>query len=83
MTDNFSCFCFRPHYQSEQENVYASTPGSPYIEPSIFLDGHNLKVVTKSTYFVITISRHCILDNEISTHVKKADDAFTARKHRV
>lgn len=53
---------------------------SLYIEPSIFVHGHKMKVIDKITYLKNSINRHCTLDNEISACVKKATDTFAALK---
>lgn len=59
--------------------MFQPTPGSLYIKPTIFVDGHKLKLVDKFTYVGSVISRHCTLDDKMSACVKKATDAFCKR----
>ena len=63
--------------------MFHPAPGAPYTEPSIFVDGHKVKVVDKFTYLGSTVNRHCMLDDEVCSRIKKATDAFAALKDRV
>ena len=51
------------------EVMFQPAPGKPYVKPSIFVDGKQLKVVDKFTYLGSVFNRFCTLDNEVIAHI--------------
>ncbi len=64
------------------EVVFQPAPGKPYVKPSIFVDGQQLKVVDKFTYLGSVLNRFCTLDNEVILRIQKATDAFKSLEVR-
>ena len=60
--------------------MFQPAPGTVYVEPSIYIDGKELKVIDKFTYLGSTINRFCSLDDKIASRLKKATGAFSALK---
>lgn len=67
---------------SKTEVMYQPAPGKPYVKPSIFVDGEELKVVDKFTYLGSTLNRFCTLDNEIISRIQKATEAYKSLEAR-
>ena len=63
--------------------MYDPAPGSPYIEPIIFVEGNKLDVVHSFVYLGSTLSEGCSLDREISFHIERASRSFSALNKRV
>ena len=63
--------------------MYDLAPGSLYIEPIIFVEGHKLDVVHSFVYLDSTLSVGCSLDREISFRVERASWSFSAFNKRV
>ena len=61
--------------------MHQSTPGKPYVEPSISIGGQQLNVVDKFTYPGSTISRNVVIDNEVNARLAKVRVAF-GRLHK-
>ena len=57
---------------------YDPAPGSPYIEPIIFIEGNKLDVVHSFVYLGSTFSEGCNLDREISFHIERVSQPFSA-----
>ena len=53
---------------------------SPYIEPTIFVEGNKLDVVHSFVYLGITLSEGCSLDKEISFRIERASRSFSVLK---
>ena len=53
-------------------------PGSPYIEPTIFVEGNKLDVVHSFVYLGSTLSEGYSLDSEISFRIERASRSFSA-----
>ena len=58
--------------------IYDSTPGSPYIEPIIFVEGNKLGVVHSFIYLGSTPSEGFSLNREISFRIERASRSFSA-----
>ena len=58
--------------------MYDPAPGSPYIEPTIFVEGNKLDVVYSFVYLGSTLSGGCILDWEISFLIERSSRSFPA-----
>ena len=58
------------------EAVHQPAPGKPYNEPTITVNGQNLKVVDKFTYLESTLSRAVHIDDEVTARIAKASVAF-------
>ena len=58
--------------------MYSPAPGSPYIEPVIFIEGNKLDVVHSFVYLGSMLSKGCSLDWEISFHIERASLSFSA-----
>ena len=56
--------------------MYDPAPGSPYIEPTIFVEGNKLDVVHSFVYLGSTVSEGCSLDREISSRIERASRSF-------
>ena len=63
--------------------LYDPAPGSPYIEPIIFVEGNKLDVVHSFVYLSSTLSEGCSLDREISFRIERATRSFLALNKRV
>ena len=63
--------------------MYDPTPGSPYIEPIIFVEGNKLDVVHSFVYLGSIRSEGCSLDRKISFRIEKASRSFSALDKRV
>ena len=63
--------------------MYDPVPGSPYIEPTIFVEGNKLDVVHSFVYLGSTLSEGCSLDREISFRTERASWSFSALNKRV
>ena len=62
--------------------MYNPAPGSPYIEPTIFVEGNKLDVVHSFVYLGSNLSEGCSLDREISFHIERVSRPFSAlNKH--
>ena len=57
--------------------MYDPAHGSPYIEPTIFVEGNKLDVVHSFVYLGSTISEGCSLDREIF-RIERASRSFSA-----
>ena len=53
------------------EDVHKPTPGKPYNEPTITVNGDKLKVVDKFTYLGSTLSRVVHIDDEVTARIAK------------
>ena len=60
--------------------MYDPAPGSPYIEPIIFVEGNKLYIVHSFVYLGSTLSEGCSLDREISFRIDRASRSFSALK---
>ena len=58
------------------EAVHQPSPGKPYNEPIITVNGQNLKVVDKFTYLGSTLSGAVYIDDEVTSRIAKASVAF-------
>ena len=58
------------------EVVQQPTPGKPYSEPTITVNGQKLQVVDKFTYLGSTLSRAVHIDGEVTARTAKARVAF-------
>ena len=58
------------------EEVHRPSPGKPYSEPTITVNGQKLQVVDKFTYLGSTLSRAVHIDDEVTARTAKADVAF-------
>ena len=58
------------------EVVHQPAPGKPYNEPTITVNGENLKVVDKFTYLGRTLSKAVHIDDEVTARIAKASVAF-------
>ena len=56
--------------------MYDPAPGSPYIEPIIFVEGNKLDVVHSFVYLGSTLSEGCSLDREISFRIERRFSLF-------
>lgn len=63
--------------------MFQPDPGKKYIEPSIYVDGHRLKIVDSFVYLGSTLNHHCSLDDGKHFGLKKASDTFASLKDRV
>ena len=63
--------------------MYDPAPGSPYIEPTIFVEGNKLDVVHSFVYLGSTLFEGCSLDGEISFRIERASQSFSAFNKRV
>ena len=63
--------------------IYDPAPGSPYIEPIIFVEGNKLDVVHSFVYLGSTLSEGCSLDRDISFRIERASRSFSALYKRV
>ena len=63
--------------------MYDLAPGSPYIEPIIFVEGNKLDVVHSFVYLGSTLPEGCSLDREISFHIERTSRFFSALNKRV
>ena len=63
--------------------MYGPAPGSPYIEPVIFVEGNKLDVVHYFVYLGCTLSEGCSLDRGISFRIERASRSFSALNKRV
>ena len=63
--------------------MYDPAPGSPYIEPIIFVEGYKLDVVHSFVYLGSTLSEGCSLDREISFPIERLSRSFSALNKRV
>ena len=63
--------------------MYDPAPGSPYIEPTIFVEDNKLDVVHSFVYLGRTLWGGCSLDREISFRIERASRAFSALNKRV
>ena len=87
--------CFRNHFVSACNSfglkiklkktvvMYEPAPGSPYIEPTIFVEGNKLDVVHSFVYLGSTFSERCSLDREISFRIERVSQSFLALNKRV
>ena len=57
--------------------MYDPAPGSPYIQPIIFIEGNKLDVVHSFIYLGSTLSEGCSLDREIF-RIERASWSFSA-----
>ena len=58
------------------EVLHQPAPGKPYNEPSIVVNGEQLKAVDKFTYLGSTLSRNATIDDEVQCRLGKASAAF-------
>ena len=82
--------CFRNHFVSACNSfglkinlkktviIYGPVPGSPYIEPTIFVEGNKLDVVHSFVYLGSTLSEGCNLNREISFCIERVSQSFSA-----
>ena len=87
--------CFMNHFVSTYNSfslkinpkktvvMYDPAPGSPYIEPIIFVESNKLDVVHSFVYLGSTLSGGCSLDREISFCIERASRSFSAPNKRV
>ena len=52
--------------KKKTEVVHQPTPGKPYSEPTITVNGQKLQVVDKFTYLGSTLSRAVHIDDEVT-----------------
>ena len=57
--------------------MYDPAPGSPYIEPIIFVEGNKLDVVRSFVYLGSSLYEGCSLDREIF-RIERASQPFSA-----
>ena len=58
------------------EVMYQGTPGKPYIEPTLTVNGQRLQAVDKVTYLGSTLSRATYIDDVVTVRIAKASVAF-------
>ena len=63
--------------------MYNPAPGSPYIEPIIFVEVNKLDLVHSFAYLGSNLSERCSLDREISFRIERASRSFSALNKRV
>ena len=63
--------------------MYTPSPGKPYFEPNITVNGTRLEVVDSFVYLRSTISKEATLDAEIRQRIEKASSAFGRLEGRV
>ena len=84
--DNFSkaCTSFGLTISIKKTKVmFTPSPGEPYMEPNIFVNGQRLEVVDSFVYLGSTLSRDGSLDEEINTRISKASQSFGRLEKRV
>ena len=78
-----SCKAFGLTISIEKTEVmFQPVPGNPYAEPSILVDGKRLKVVESFEYLGSKLNNSCTLDNEITSRIQKATQAFRSLEDR-
>lgn len=78
-----SCYDFSLSISLDKTVVmFQRDPGKEYIEPSVYVDSHRLKVVDSFVYLGSTLNRHCSLDDEEALRIKKAFVTFSGLKDR-
>ncbi|KAL8596969.1 hypothetical protein ACOMHN_027915 [Nucella lapillus] len=65
------------------EVIYQPTPGKPYQEPHITVNGQNLQAVDSFTYLGSTLSRAVNIDVDINNRIAKATAAFERLRKNV
>ena len=63
--------------------MFTPPPGSPYIEPNIFVQGTRLEVVDTFTYLGSSVARNGSLDSEIHLRIEKASKCFGKLEKRL
>ena len=77
--DRMSKACYKFHLTfntKKTEVVNQPTPGKPYSEPTITVNGQKLQVVDKFTYLGSTLSRAVHIGDEVTARTAKVNLAF-------
>ena len=58
------------------EVLHQPTPGKPYVEPNITVNGQRLSAVNRFTYLGSTLSQNVTIDDEVNVRIARASATF-------